>query len=105
MVKSELLSSIVTKLKAQYQAEKVILFGSHAWGTPDAESDLDLLIVKDTAQPRRERAREVRHILHEENTQTSMDILVMTPAEIQARLAMGDSFIARVMHEGAVLYG
>jgi uncharacterized protein len=105
MVKSEIIQSIVAKLKTGYKPEKVILFGSHAWGTPDAESDLDLLIIKKTTRPRRKRAPMVRRILREENMHIAMDILVMTPAEVDSRITDGDTFLARICNQGKVLLG
>ena len=42
----EILNRIIDKIKIHYQPEKIILFGSYAWGNPTKDSDVDLLIVK-----------------------------------------------------------
>ncbi len=44
MIIEEILDQIIT----HYTPQKVILFGSYAYGQPDEESDIDLLIIKDT---------------------------------------------------------
>lgn len=46
---AEELQNVTDKIVHQFQPDKVILFGSQAWGTPTADSDLDLLVIKDTA--------------------------------------------------------
>ena len=42
---------ILEKIVAGYAPQKVILFGSYAYGEPDEDSDIDLLIIKDTNEP------------------------------------------------------
>ena len=44
----ELIRRIVDRVVAEYAPRQVILFGSYAHGTPDRDSDIDLLIVKET---------------------------------------------------------
>jgi predicted nucleotidyltransferase len=39
----ELLHEIVQRLVDEFHPERIILFGSHAWGTPTNDSDIDLL--------------------------------------------------------------
>ena len=63
----EVVNRIVEKIKMQYQPEKIILFGSYAWGNPTKDSDIDLLIVKKTNQKHRQRMLTVRKIVSEEN--------------------------------------
>lgn len=45
---SSLTSKLVDRLKEKYQPEKIILYGSYAYGTPDEASDIDLLVIKET---------------------------------------------------------
>ena len=56
------IKAIVQKLKT-YKPERVILFGSYAWGKPTKSSDLDLLIIKKTKKKRLRRAPEVYKLL------------------------------------------
>lgn len=45
---SQIVAQLVDRLVKTYQPEKIILYGSYAYGRPDKESDIDLLIVKET---------------------------------------------------------
>jgi len=78
------------------------LFGSRVSGNPDAESDLDLLIIKTSGKQEVERIREVSRLL--EPRPLPLDILVKTPKEIAQRLAVGDHFIAEILRRGKVVY-
>ena len=81
MDKKEIITRVVEKIKTRYQPQKIILFGSYAWGNPTKDSDLDLLIVKETTEKHRKRSLSIRKILSEENGLIGMDILVYTPEE------------------------
>ncbi|HOL22411.1 MAG TPA: nucleotidyltransferase domain-containing protein [bacterium] len=85
-----------------YNPEKVILFGSYAWGTPGEDSDFDLLIIKRTNQKFFKRVPEARKYLYKINS--AFDILVLTPEEIEKRRKMGDFFIKEILEKGKVLY-
>lgn len=52
MISSERIGIIIDKIVTAYQPDKIMLFGSHATGQAIEDSDLDLLIVKDTKLPR-----------------------------------------------------
>jgi len=94
-------SVIVEKLK-DYKPEKIILFGSWAWGKPKADSDIDLLIVKDTKKNPYKRIPEARKFLREVNS--PVDILVFTSEEISKRLREKDFFISEIFEKGKILY-
>ena len=85
-----------------YQPKKVILFGSYAWGRPSRSSDVDLFVIKDSKKLKHRRITEVERLLGETSFPT--DVLVYTPAEVRARLELGDFFVTRVINEGKVLY-
>lgn len=95
---------IAEKIAREYHPEKIILFGSHAWGTPGPESDVDLLVVKKSRKRRIEREGELRTILFG-NHFPAMDVLVYTPGELQRRLELGDFFVHKLVDRGRVLYG
>jgi len=105
MNKKQIITRIAEKITTQYQPQKIILFGSYAWGDPTKDSDLDLLIVKETNEKHRKRSLSIRKILSEENGLIGMDILVYTPEEFSERIEMGDSFLSKILREGEVLYG
>lgn len=98
------LDTIVQKIVSSYQPEKIVLFGSAARGRMNAESDIDLFIVKPHQKPRHQRSTEVYDLLWDVD-RPPLDVLVYTPEEVQQRLALGDWFVKRVMDEGKVLYG
>ena len=105
MDKKEIITRVVEKIKTWYPPQKIILFGSYAWGNPTKDSDLDLLIVKETTEKHRKRSLKIRKILSEENGLIGMDILVYTPEELSKRIEMGDSFLSKILRKGKVLYG
>lgn len=105
MNKKELIERIAEKIRYRYKPEKIILFGSFAWGVPSNDSDIDLFIVKRTKLKIQQRATKVRRLLREENALTAIDILVYTPEEVSERLMLGDSFISKILRRGKILYG
>jgi predicted nucleotidyltransferase len=90
---------------SDYRPEKVILFGSVACGKERENSDIDLLIIKESRLKRPFRVKEVFETLRNVKRQFPLDVLVYTPKEIEQRLALGDFFIKRVLAEGKVIYG
>lgn len=85
-----------------FHPEKIILFGSHAYGTPTADSDVDLLVIMSRTRERGQRMSvRIRHAVPRE---FPLDLLVRTPAEVARRLRWGDFFLREVMERGEVLY-
>lgn len=92
---------IVESLR-RYKPEKIILFGSYAWGKPAASSDVDVLIIKKTKQHHFKRIPEARKYLFD--IDRPFDVLVLTPREVQRRLDLGDFFIEKIINRGKILY-
>ena len=93
------LDIIVKKIK-QMGAEKIILFGSLAKGGITANSDIDLIVVKNT----KERFLDRLEALYKECAPpVAVDILCYTPEEFKD-MCKWSSFIKRVIEEGRVLY-
>lgn len=84
-----------------YKPEKIILFGSYAWGKPGKDSDLDLFIIKNSGKDPLKRAYEVRTRI---DTDNAMDVLVFTPDEVEKRVQLGDFFINNILTKGKILY-
>ena len=101
-VTEALLAGITRRIVEKFQPHKVVLFGSYAYGTPDLDSDVDLLVVLDSDEPMAQRIRRVTEVAKVRFL--PMDVLVRTPAEIAERLAMGDFFMAEILEKGKVLY-
>src|SRR5437667_12411033 len=83
-----------------FQPEKIVLFGSYAYGTPHADSDVDLLVI----MPARNQHDQAVKIRWEVPAPFAMDLLVRTPKEMQWRLAEAESFTTELMTKGIVLY-
>lgn len=85
----------------EFQPERIVLFGSHAYGKPHPFSDVDLLVVMPfEGSPLQQAAR----ILTKLEPQMSVDLLVRTPEQVRQRLAMQDSFMREIMEHGKVAY-
>jgi predicted nucleotidyltransferase len=103
-VKDDLLHEITRRIVDACQPERIILFGSHARGQPDWDSDLDLLVItrRNARQSVFERARQIYALFLDRAT--PMDILVRSPQELAHRLKIGDSFFQEIIARGRVLY-
>lgn len=85
---------------ARYQPDKIILFGSYAYGTPHADSDVDILVI----MPCRNQHDQSVKIRWEIAAPFAMDLLVRTPANLGWRLEEGESFHSEILARGKVLY-
>ena len=100
----DVIQQIVEKLVSGYAPQKVILFGSYAYGDPTPDSDIDLLIIKETTERFIDRWVAVRRILSDPKRMVPLETLVLTPKEVSRRLAIGDQFLAEIMEKGEVLH-
>ena len=83
-----------------FHPDKIILFGSHAYGAPHADSDVDLLVVMPTRNEL-DQACKIRWAL---TAPFPMDLLVRTPKQLRWRLEERESFTTEVVSKGKVLY-
>ncbi|MEK6828173.1 MAG: nucleotidyltransferase domain-containing protein [Nanoarchaeota archaeon] len=102
---SKLIKSMTKKIRDKYNPEKIILFGSYAYGRPKKDSDVDLLIIKRTNARHIDRSVKIREILKEENRFVAIEPLVYTPEEVNKRLKLEDDFIKTILEKGVILYG
>jgi len=98
------LERLLQKLISGYQPEKVILFGSYAYGNPTSDSDLDLFSIKETAQTPFLRRVEVRNVCYDLQRRTPIQPLVVTPKEWRDRIEMGDPFFLEIIKKGKTIY-
>ena len=100
----EKITSTIAQIVAKIRPQRIILFGSAARGDFNAESDLDILIIKsDVAERGIDRQLEVDRLI--ERNGIALDMLVYKPEEIELALKLGDPFIKEVFAKGRVLYG
>src|SRR5213593_3627305 len=84
----------------RFQPEKIILFGSYAYGTPHADSDVDILVI----MPARNELDQAIRIRLSVDYQFPLDLLVRTPRSLAWRLAEGEWCLKEIMDKGKVLY-
>jgi predicted nucleotidyltransferase len=84
----------------RFAPDKIILFGSQAYGTPHEDSDVDILVIMPA---RNEIDQAVRIDLALEND-FPLDLIVRTPKNLAWRLAEGDWFLREITSKGKVLY-
>jgi predicted nucleotidyltransferase len=77
------------------------LYGSHAWGTPNADSDIDLLLIENTQEPFIDRIRDVNRML---TGKIPVDVMVVNPQEYST-LSNSSSFYKQIASKGKVVYG
>ncbi|MFH1453184.1 MAG: nucleotidyltransferase domain-containing protein [Armatimonadota bacterium] len=101
----KILQEIIKEIKEKYDPIKIILYGSYAYGEPTEDSDIDLLIIKDTNKRPIDRWVEIKKILRNVSRKTAVSPLVYNPGEIEERMAMKDFFMEEIFEKGKVLYG
>ena len=100
----ELLNEMTSRLVAEFRPEKVILFGSYAWGEPGEDSDVDLLvIVAESDEKPVQRAVRAHRSLSGLNV--SKDVLVKTRMEFERYQDVKASLENMILQRGKVLYG
>ena len=85
----------------RFKPERIVLFGSHAWGRPTEDSDVDLLVLLPHNGRSLDKSVEIRLAVR---PPFPMDMLVRTPQKVRQRLAMGDTFMRDILSRGKVLY-
>jgi predicted nucleotidyltransferase len=98
------LDEIVDQLIRDYRPQQIILFGSLASGEAREESDIDLLIIKETGEAPLDRRVRVHRLVSRADRRIPFSPLVLTPQELAQRLALGDPFYHEIMQHGKVLY-
>ena len=84
----------------QFLPEKIILFGSYAYGTPHEDSDVDILVV----MPARNQIDQAVRIDRVIDPPFPLDLIVRTPKNLKWRLEEGESFHTEIVSKGKVLY-
>jgi uncharacterized protein len=102
-IPEELLNIITEKLVKEFNPKKVILFGSHAWGKPTEDSDIDLcVVIPSSNEPMVKRMRRAHYCLRD--LDISKDIIVKTSTEIDEYKDVVASIERKILEEGKILY-
>lgn len=97
-----LLDEMVARIRDTIQPDRIILFGSRARGTPHPSSDYDLLVIKESDEPRHKRSIPLYARLSD--LPVEVDILVYTPEEVYEWSGASRAFVTTAVREGKVLY-
>jgi len=101
MIEMEQIESLGNRIAHEFQAHKVILFGSYAYGHPNEDSDVDLLIVLPFVGKPVRKAIEIRSKM---NPKIPVELVVRTPEQLAERMANNDWFMQEIVGKGRVLY-
>jgi uncharacterized protein len=96
------LKTIIEKVTENFNPEKIILFGSYAYGKPTKDSDIDLMVVMDTDMNPYERALPIRKAL--KYIGMPKDVIVRTPQEFERFKDIVGTIIYTAAHKGRVIY-
>ena len=97
------LHMISERLKREYQAEEVILFGSYATGEATEDSDVDLFIIAPAKERFFERMAKVLGLIRDLKKGVPIEPIVLTKEEVEDRVRIGDQFIQGIIEQGIYL--
>jgi len=98
----QILAEMVARIRESVHPERIILFGSRARGDARAESDFDLLVIKQSDEPRYRRSARLYGLLAD--LPAEVDVMVYTPREVQEWSGVSQAFVTTALREGKVLY-
>ena len=101
MASMEDIEQISASIAREFNPQKIVLFGSHAWGNPTPESDVDLLVVLPLEGKGWRMATAIREKVH---VTFPLDLIVCTESQLADRLRRHDSFFAEIVEKGKVLH-
>ena len=88
------------RVAERFHPDKIILFGSYAYGTPHEDSDVDILVI----MPAHNQLSQAARIELACESYFPLDIFVRTPENMRWRLEEGESFLREIVARGKVLY-
>ena len=102
MIDGQEIERVAALLGRAANAERVVLFGSHARGDAGENSDVDFMIIADSQLPRFKRSRQLYKLIRPHPF--AMDLLVYTPEEVEKGSKSPVSFVSMVVKEGKTVY-
>jgi predicted nucleotidyltransferase len=101
MFEMQKIKDLSAQIARAFNPKKIILYGSHAYGNPSTDSDIDMLVVLPFEGKAVRKAIEIRNKVHAE---LPLDLLVRTPEQLEDRIAQNDWFIREIVERGHTLY-
>jgi predicted nucleotidyltransferase len=100
-VKRQEIRRVCGQIARLFKPQRIVLFGSYAYGRPTPDSDVDLLVVMPFEGKGFRKASEIRTRI---DATFPLDLIVRSPAEMNRRLAGGDFFLREVTEKGKLIY-
>jgi predicted nucleotidyltransferase len=105
MVTRRQIKELARFIADRFRPQRIVLFGSYAYGQPTEDSDVDLLVITPVRGNVTLKAAEIHHESHVASGYAfPMDVIVRTPAQVRKRLRLNDFFFREVMEKGEILY-
>jgi predicted nucleotidyltransferase len=101
MISRQKIMRFANAVAERFKPQRIVLFGSYAYGKPTADSDVDLLVIMPHNRQKGRKSAEIRQAIPAD---FSLDLIVRTPEDIDWRIAEGDCFLQEVLGKGKVLY-
>jgi uncharacterized protein len=101
MIPMEAIQNLADRIVQEFKPERIILFGSYAYGTPRQDSDVDLLVILPFEGDGLHKAVE---IVRRTQPEFAVDLLARTPEQLRQRLAWNDYFLREIVEKGVELY-
>lgn len=102
MIDKSTISDIVYRIATNVYPDKIYLFGSYATGQANENSDIDILVIKDTSEPKYKRSIEIQRLLI--GSKIPADIVVYTNAEFEKERSIKFSFINSAIQGAQLMY-
>jgi predicted nucleotidyltransferase len=101
MVSRSAIAQFSNEVARRFKPQRIILFGSYAYGKPTPDSDVDLLVIMPQRRVRRDLSIRMRWAVPRT---FPLDLLVRSGQEVSRRLEWGDCFLQEIVAKGRVLY-
>jgi predicted nucleotidyltransferase len=101
MIAMDRIESLSDRIAREFRPQRIILFGSYAYGVPTDDSDVDILVILPFAGKPVHKAIEIRTKL---DPRFPVDLLARTPQQVAERVAMNDWFMREIVEKGHTLY-
>ena len=101
MVSMDTIRDLSDRIAAEFAPDRIILFGSYAYGTASEDSDVDLLVILPFEG---KGFRKSLEILNTVDPHFSVDLIARRPDDTDRRYAQGDPLIREALDRGSVLY-
>jgi predicted nucleotidyltransferase len=101
MVEMLKIKEFADQIAREFKPDRIILFGSHAYGNPSPGSDVDMLVIMPFRGKSYKKSLEIQERIE---PGFPLDLIVRTPKQIKKRLEWNDFFIREIIEQGRVLY-